>query len=89
MQKTWLEIRLSVPSSGVDLVCSELAELGCEGITVEERPLDTFVPPDPDEVLSEEQTIKAYFPSEGDTEGLRVAIRDRLEWLAAVRNNFV
>lgn len=81
MQKTWLEIRLTVPSTGVDLVCSELAELGCEGITVEERPLDTFIPPDPDEILTDELVIKAYFPAEGDTEGLRCAVRDRLEWL--------
>ncbi|MCP3176438.1 50S ribosomal protein L11 methyltransferase [Desulfuromonas sp. KJ2020] len=81
MKKTWLEIRIPVPAAGIDLVCGELMELGCEGITVEERPLDTFVPPDPDEILAEEQVIKAYFPAGEDTSSLCRAIQERLEEL--------
>jgi ribosomal protein L11 methyltransferase len=82
MEKTWVEMRLQVPASAVDLVCHELAELGCDGVTVEERQLDTFVPPDPDEGAPEEYAIKAFYPSAGDLESLRRRIKERLDWLA-------
>lgn len=73
---------MRVPASAVDLVCLELADLGCDGVTVEERQLDTFIPPDPDEVPSEECFIKAYYAVAGEVETLRRQIRERLEWLA-------
>jgi ribosomal protein L11 methyltransferase len=82
MNEPWVEMRIRVPAAGVELVGSELAELGCEGITVEERQLDTFVPPDPDEVTPGELTIKAYFPRPADLPALRRQIRERLERLA-------
>ncbi|MBW2185255.1 MAG: 50S ribosomal protein L11 methyltransferase [Deltaproteobacteria bacterium] len=61
MTDKWLEIMLRVPVSSADLLCSELNELGSVGVVVEERSLDTFVPPDPDETDSDIFTVKAYF----------------------------
>ena len=75
-------MRLQVPAAAVDLVCNELMELGCDGVTVEERQLDTFVPPDPDEIVSEVCAIKAYHPRVDDLEALRSRAKDALEWLA-------
>lgn len=82
MKSSWFELHLTVPASGIDLVCNELSELGCDGVTVEERPLDTFIPPDPDEPVSESYRIKAYFHTNEDPEALRRKIRDRMAWLA-------
>jgi ribosomal protein L11 methyltransferase len=76
MQKEWLEIRLTLPATAVDLVGQALMELGCTGITVAERALDTFVPPDPDEGEAQ-PTIRAYFPA-GDPERLRGEVQAAL-----------
>jgi len=75
-------MRIRVPSSAVDLVCHELAELGCDGVTVEERQLDTFVPPDPDENAPEFYLVKAYYADVGESDSLRRLVKERLEWLA-------
>jgi len=61
MTDKWLEIMLRVPVSTADLLCHELNELGSVGVVVEERSLDTFIPPDPDETDSDIFTVKAYF----------------------------
>jgi ribosomal protein L11 methyltransferase len=82
MEKAWIEMRIRVPSTAVDLVCQELAELGCDGVTVEERQLDTFIAPDPDESPPEEYVIKAYYSVAGESQPLRRLIKERLEWLA-------
>jgi ribosomal protein L11 methyltransferase len=82
MIKTWIELNIDVPSEGIDLVCSELAELGCEGVTVEDRELDTFVVPEPDTNLPENYRIKAYFPQPASDEDLADRIKQRLESLA-------
>jgi len=84
MKSAWFELKLTVPATGVDLVCNELAELGCDGVTVEERPLDTFVPPDPDEPTRGPCRIKAYFHTSEDPQALRRQVRDRLSWLAEI-----
>jgi ribosomal protein L11 methyltransferase len=84
MDQTWLEIHIKVPADGVDLVAGELMELGCEGVTVEEKALDTFTPPDPDEPARGDLVIKAYFPSAGDPRALEGRITERLTWLAAL-----
>jgi ribosomal protein L11 methyltransferase len=81
MEHDYIEMQLEVPAAGIDLVCHELAELGSEGVTVEERPLDTFVPPDPDEVAVGIFRIKAYFARPADLEDLRRQVRERLAWL--------
>nr|WP_291315733.1 50S ribosomal protein L11 methyltransferase [Desulfuromonas sp.] len=75
-------MRIQVPAAGVDLVCHELAELGCDGVCVEERKLDTFVAPDPDEMPAGDLVIKAYFPEGEGLEPLRRQVLDRLTWLA-------
>lgn len=84
MEKTWFEIRIRIPATGADLVSYELMELGCEGVTVEERELDTFILPDPDEVSSETFEIKAYFPAIEDLEAFRLQVRERLDWLSTL-----
>ncbi len=81
MKKSWFELNIHVPSAGIDLVCNELAELGSEGVTVEERDLDTFVVPDPDEIPPENYQIKAYFPQNEKQADLEELVRDRLAWL--------
>ncbi|MDY0268483.1 50S ribosomal protein L11 methyltransferase [Trichloromonas sp.] len=81
MKTIWYELKIEVPASGLDLVCNELGELGCAGITVEDRALDTFVVPDPDVDAPERYNISAYFPTEGDEAGLRAQVTERLEWL--------
>ncbi len=57
----WIEILVTVPAAAIDLVTSELVLLGSAGVTVEERALDTFIPPDPNELPEGEQQLKAYF----------------------------
>jgi ribosomal protein L11 methyltransferase len=61
-----------------------MTELGSEGITVEEQALDTFVPPDPDEMIADHYRLKIYFPAVDNPEGLRQTVRNRLEWLAEI-----
>lgn len=77
-------MHIRVPAAGVELVGHELTELGCAGITVEERKLDTFVAPDPDEATAEEYVLKAYFPPTGDVPALCRQVRERLVWLAGI-----
>ncbi len=76
MSGVWLEIQLTIPAAAVDLVGQALAELGCTGIIVAERTLDTFEPPDPDEGEAQ-PTIRAYFPA-GDAERLRREVQAAL-----------
>lgn len=84
MSEFWLQINIIVPAAGIDLVCHEMTELGSAGITVEERPLDTFVVPDPDADVPETLTLKVYFPPEMPEAGLAERIAERLAWLAAL-----
>ena len=72
----WLEMRVTVPAAAVDLFSAALLELGCAGVTVAERALDTFEPPDPDD---EEPfpTLRLYFPA-ADPEPLRQAVHQLL-----------
>lgn len=82
MTTTWIEMHLDLPAPAIDLVGNELAELGCEGMTVEERRLDTFIPPDPNEEPAPGiHTIKAYFPLSESLESLVARVRERLGWL--------
>lgn len=83
MQQNWCEFRICLPAAGVDLLAEELSELGCAGVNVEERQLDTFIPPDPDEPLTGSVCIRAYFPQDpAGTDPLRQQIFERLQWLA-------
>ncbi|MCM2265673.1 MAG: 50S ribosomal protein L11 methyltransferase [Desulfuromonadales bacterium] len=80
MMGDWLEIRLTLPAAAVDAVGQALMDLGSTGITVAERALDTFEPPDPDEGDAR-PTVRAYFPP-GDLETLRRQVQATLEDLA-------
>jgi ribosomal protein L11 methyltransferase len=79
MNETWLEVQLTVPAAGVDLVGQVLMELGSQGIVTAERKLDTFIPPDPDEPVQGDQLLRAYFPPGIDAAQLRPAIHRSLE----------
>jgi ribosomal protein L11 methyltransferase len=80
MQGDWLEIRLTLPAAAVELVSQALMEIGCTGVTVAEHALDTFEPPDPDE-LEALPTIRAYFPA-GDPAALGQQVQAALAALA-------
>lgn len=58
MTEFWQEVHIRAAAAIADQVCHEMAELGCVGTTVEERTLDTFIPPDPDEILSDTYLLK-------------------------------
>jgi ribosomal protein L11 methyltransferase len=61
MDKYWIEFSFPVPVNEIDLVSNLLYGIGCIGINVEERKLDTFVAPNPDENLPAAFMVKAYF----------------------------
>ncbi len=82
MSEKWFEFHIPVPPGTADLVGHQLAELGCEGITVEERRLDTFTPPDPNELPDHDYILKAYFRPALEAEELRRLIKKSLEDLA-------
>lgn len=81
MHEDWLEIRLTLPATALETVGQALMELGCTGITVAERALDTFELPDPDEGDAQ-PTVRAYFPP-GDLETLLQQVRTTLQDLDA------
>lgn len=83
MTTNWYELRIKVPAEAVDLVGAALAELGCGGVTIEERVLDTFIPPDPNEPLQGDYELRAYFPADMPAEGLCQTVFDALQQLAA------
>ncbi len=79
MNRTWLEIIIPTPAFAVDLICHEMVELGSQGVTIEERQLDTFVMPDVDLDSPEHFRLKAYF-SDGDAaEEVCRQVRQRLQ----------
>jgi ribosomal protein L11 methyltransferase len=84
MENNYLAIHLTVPAAAIDLVCHAMAEMGSTGATVEERPLDTFIPPDPDEPGPERQTIKIYFPPQKNPAALCERIEQCLTRLAVL-----
>ncbi len=74
----WIEVLLIVPAAVAETAGFILAELGSEGVTLENRELDTFVAPDPDEVISETLELRAYFPRPEDSAALLAAIHQRM-----------
>lgn len=79
----WIEVEIIVPALAADPIGAELSELGCTGVTVENRQLDTFVLPDPDEITVEEYTLRAYFPEPEAPGVLLAAILERMEGLCS------
>ncbi|MDY0189892.1 MAG: 50S ribosomal protein L11 methyltransferase [Desulfuromonas sp.] len=82
MTEKWLEILIPVPVAAADLLCHQLNELGSVGVVVEERVLDTFVPPDPDETDGDSFVVKAYFADCSQLPELRLKISACLQELA-------
>ncbi len=78
----WIEIIVQVPVVAADLVCNEFYELGSVGVVVEERELDTFIPPDPDETDAEFFAVKAYFTEDSSVQLLRQQVAERLRGLS-------
>lgn len=70
MDNCWTELSFSVPATKVDLVSDTLYAIDSVGINVEERALDTFTVPDPDENIPSHYRIKAYFAQTDATEPL-------------------
>jgi ribosomal protein L11 methyltransferase len=70
MTEKWYEISCVIPVAATDAVCEVMVELGSTGVIVDERKLDTFVVPDPDEVDTDTYAIKAYFPARDRPETL-------------------
>jgi ribosomal protein L11 methyltransferase len=80
--KEWIEVVLTVPAAVAETAGFVLAELGSDGVTVENRELDTFVAPDPDEIVSETLDLRAYFPKPEDSAALLAAIHQQMLELA-------
>lgn len=78
----WIEIVLPIPAAAADAAGYVFAELGSEGVTIENRELDTFVPPDPNEVASGILMVRAYFPQPDDVTALMQSILAGLVELA-------
>ncbi len=78
---TWVLIEIAVPAPAVDLVCAELADLGCAGTLVEKRDLDTFTVPNEDLDPALDLCLQAYFPGAIETEELSRRIEQVLEML--------
>lgn len=74
MENQWLILSFPIPSPLVDLIADELYSLGCIGINVEERTLDTFTQPDPDADIPEHFQVQVYFSQDNDPEELRQKI---------------
>ncbi len=72
---------MTVPPEGVDLIGQEMVDLGSEGIIIEERRLDTFIPPDPEESSGEDLRIRIFFPDQ-PRDALCRRILERLRQLA-------
>ncbi len=61
--------------------------MGSTGVIVDEQKLDTFIVPDPDEVLSDTYAIKAFFPADVPIEPLLETVQARvLNVVAALQN---
>lgn len=78
----WIEVRVDVPAAAADVAGAEMMEAGCEGVTIENRQLDTFVPPDPDEVGAGDLELRGYFPVPDDPDALMDALHERMLWLS-------
>lgn len=70
MENQWIKLTFPVPSDLADLVADELYSLGCLGVSVEERTLDTFTQPDPEADVPACYQVEAYFPQTSDPDAL-------------------
>lgn len=79
MTENWYEISCVIPTASTDAVCGVMVEMGSTGVIVDERKLDTFVVPDPDEVYTDTYAIKAFFPAQGAPAELVQGLHARLD----------
>jgi len=79
MIEKWYEISCVIPVPITDAVCEVMVLMGSTGVIVDERKLDTFVAPDPDEVYTDTYTIKAFFTAQGSPAALVQELHDRLD----------
>ena len=70
MDKCWIEFSFLVPAGEIDLISDRLYELGCIGVNVEEKELDTFVVPGPEENLPEQFSVRAFFDDDETQDAL-------------------
>lgn len=89
MNERWLQLQMEVPAAGVDTVSYLLSELGCEGVVTLEEDLDTFIPPDPDTIVSAPQEIKAFFPPQCSRDEIVRQLREKLDELRSIFPDWV
>lgn len=87
MQERWLEMRLSVPDSAVELVSQLLTELGSTGQIAAEVALDTFISPDPG-ALQNDPVLRAFFPYPQDPDELCRSVVSGLSQLVEILPDF-
>lgn len=68
-----------IPVAITDAVCEVMVEMGSTGVIVDERRLDTFIVPDPDEVYTDTYTIRAFFPVQDAPASLVRELHARLD----------
>lgn len=78
MTENWYEISCTIPVACTDAVCEVMVEMGSSGVIVDERKLDTFIVPDPDEISSDTYAIKAFFSANVPVEPLLAAVHTRV-----------
>ncbi|MDY0213341.1 MAG: 50S ribosomal protein L11 methyltransferase [Desulfuromonadaceae bacterium] len=78
MTENWYEISCTIPVASTDEVCEVMVAMGSTGVIVDERKLDTFIVPDPDEISSDTYAIKAFFPADTPIEPLLEAVHTRV-----------
>lgn len=81
MNSHYFEVTLNVDASRIEPVSALLADIGSTGVTVEQRTLDTFVAPSPDEP-DRDGPLKAYFDDDWQEGQLREAIEGVCQQLA-------
>ncbi|MDT8420509.1 MAG: 50S ribosomal protein L11 methyltransferase [Desulfuromonadales bacterium] len=81
MNTDWFSIEISAPAAAIDLICAHLDELGCGGTVIEDRQLDTFVPPSPELDPDAVYLIKAYFAETAAREDMTGQISSALSEL--------
>ncbi|MDD2557316.1 MAG: 50S ribosomal protein L11 methyltransferase [Desulfuromonadaceae bacterium] len=78
MTENWYEISCTIPVACTDAVCEVMVEMGSSGVIVDERKLDTFIVPDPDEISSDTYVIKAFFSANVPVDPLLAAVHTRV-----------
>ena len=84
MKDEWFAIDIKVKGALVELTSAILAESGCLGTLIEDRPLDTFVIPDDELDMSAEYLLKAYFSATQDAQELISELKNVFQQVPAL-----